>query len=224
MRGSNFYYIIKVKGGIKMKKTIKGFVLGVIITTMLMSTVFGAQVKKTIDVIFNSVNITLNGEKSDTDNFLYEGTTYVPLRAISEIFGKEVGWDGDTNTASIYDKETDDEKLIKEIGDSIKFTKEEIGEAIKAVETDFDFLASTLTKIWYNEKESDKFTKLYLKYGNGSVNEAKSENVIVLLSNFYVDDSVDNPVLNSDFTYENYQWILIRDDKASDWKIDDRGY
>lgn len=53
-----------------MKKTIKGFVLGAIITTMLMSTVFGAQVKKTIDVIFNSVNITLNGEKSDNNIFL----------------------------------------------------------------------------------------------------------------------------------------------------------
>lgn len=207
-----------------MKKTIKGFVLGAIITTMLMSTVFGAQVKKTIDVIFNSVNITLNGEKAHTDNFLYEGTTYVPLRAISEMFDKEVGWDGDTHTASIYDKETDDEKLIKEIGDSIKFTKEEIDKAIKLVESEFDFPAATLTKVWYDEEKSYKAVESYLKSGRGSINGAKSENVIVLLSNFDVDESGDNPVLNPGSTYTDYNWILIRDDKASDWKIDDRGY
>ena len=70
------------------KKALKGFVVGVIITTMFMSTAVGAQVKNTIDVIFNSINITVNGEDQDIDNLLYEGRTYVPLRAISEIFEK----------------------------------------------------------------------------------------------------------------------------------------
>jgi beta-lactamase regulating signal transducer with metallopeptidase domain len=110
------------------------------------------------------------------------------------------------------------------IGDSIKFTKEEIGEAIELVKNDFDFPASTLTKIWYKEEESDKFSKLYLDYGRGSVNGAESENVIVLLSNFDVDDSGEDSSLNPNSTYENFQWILIRSDDNSDWEIDDRGY
>ncbi len=110
------------------------------------------------------------------------------------------------------------------IGDSIKFTKEEIGEAIELVKNDFDFSASTLTKIWYKEEESDKFSKLYLDYGRGSVNGAESENVIVLLSNFDVDDSGEDSSLNPNSTYENFQWILIRSDDSSDWEIDDRGY
>ncbi|HZK33672.1 MAG TPA: copper amine oxidase N-terminal domain-containing protein [Tissierellaceae bacterium] len=92
------------------KKALKGFVVGVIITTMFMSTAVGAQVKNTIDVMFNSINITVNGEDQDINNFLYEGTTYVPLRAISEIFNKEVNWDGETKTASVKDIEVGEDK------------------------------------------------------------------------------------------------------------------
>lgn len=87
-----------------MKKHLKGFVLGVIITTLLMSTAFGQTVTKAIEVVYNSVNLTVNGKKVEADNILYEGTTYVPLRAIAEILDKEVGWDQATKTASINDK------------------------------------------------------------------------------------------------------------------------
>lgn len=87
-----------------MKKTIKGFILGVIFTTLLMNTVFGVQVKKTIEVIYNSVNLTVNGTKINADNILYEGTTYVPLRAVADALGKDVGWDQETYTATINDK------------------------------------------------------------------------------------------------------------------------
>lgn len=87
-----------------MKKTFKGIVLGIIIATLLMSTALGASIQKTIDVVFNKVNVTVNGKAVQGENILYEGTTYVPLRAISEMLDKEVGWDGNTNTASINDK------------------------------------------------------------------------------------------------------------------------
>ena len=87
-----------------MKKTIKGFVLGVVITTMLMSTALGAGVKKTIEVAFNSVNLTVNGKKVNADNIVYQGTTYVPLRVAGELLDKKVDWDAKTNTASINDK------------------------------------------------------------------------------------------------------------------------
>lgn len=87
-----------------MKKEFKGFIIGVILTSMLMgSVVFADGVRKNIQVLFNDVNITVNGSKVNADNILYEGTTYVPLRAISEMLGKEVGWDASTKTASIND-------------------------------------------------------------------------------------------------------------------------
>ena len=85
------------------KKTLKSFVVGVIITTMFMSTAVGVQVKDTIDVVFNSVNITINDEDKAIDNFLYEGTTYVPIRDFSASLDKIVNWDQITKTITIGD-------------------------------------------------------------------------------------------------------------------------
>lgn len=93
-----------------MKKNLKGFVLGLIVATLLMSTALGAGVKKTIEVAVNSINLTVNGNKVDADNIVYEGTTYVPLRAAGEMLGKDVGWNQETNTASINDKMADKPK------------------------------------------------------------------------------------------------------------------
>lgn len=91
-----------------MKKELKGFIIGVILTAMLASTVvFAGELTKSIEVVFNSVKLTVNGQKVAADTILYNGTTYVPLRATAEILGKYVGWDGATNTASINDKATE---------------------------------------------------------------------------------------------------------------------
>lgn len=89
-----------------MKRNIKGFILLAIITTLLMTTALAAEVKDTIEVAFNSINLTVNNEKVNAENIVYEETTYVPLRAVAEMLGKEVGWNQETNTASINDKET----------------------------------------------------------------------------------------------------------------------
>ena len=93
-----------------MKKYSKGFIMGLLVATLLMNVALGETVKKTIEVVYNSVNLTVNGKKVDADNILYNGTTYVPLRAISEMLGKEVGWDQATSTASINDKKAEGPK------------------------------------------------------------------------------------------------------------------
>ena len=107
-----------------MKNIFKGILIGIIITTLLMGSVFSAQIKTTIEVVYNSVKLTVNGSKVSADNILYQGTTYVPLRAVAEALGKNVGWDQDTFTASINDKSTANGKdIIKrkfDLGD-IKF-------------------------------------------------------------------------------------------------------
>ena len=111
-----------------------------------------------------------------------------------------------------------------DIGESTKFSKEEIDNAVDCLKRSFDFEACTLTKIYYNEEISNTAVEDYLQFGNGSVNKVKAENVIVLLSDFDVDNSGNNPVLNPGETYTNYNWILIKDDKNSDWKVDDCGF
>lgn len=58
-----------------------------------------------INVYFNKITINVNGEKVTGNNILYNDRTYVPLRAISEMFSKEVVWNEETNTVDISDIE-----------------------------------------------------------------------------------------------------------------------
>lgn len=111
-----------------------------------------------------------------------------------------------------------------EIRESTKFSKDEIENAIECVKSNFSFPAAILTKIWYDEEKSNYLVDVYLENGRGLINGVKAENIIILLSNFDVDGSGDNPVLNPNATYLDYQWILIRDSKKNVWKIDDSGY
>ena len=50
------------------------------------------------------MNIMIKGEKVDIDNFVYNNTTYVPLRKTAELFDKVIIWDNKTNTINITDK------------------------------------------------------------------------------------------------------------------------
>ncbi len=63
--------------------------------------VYAAENWANIWVQLNSVNLTVNGSPVTTTNLLYNDTTYVPLRACAEMLGSQVGWDQNTNTASI---------------------------------------------------------------------------------------------------------------------------
>jgi len=78
-----------------------GILIGCVITTS--STVYGADTFQSIQVVFNKVNLSVNGQNVASDNILYNGTTYVPMRTIANMLGKDVGWDSTTNTASIND-------------------------------------------------------------------------------------------------------------------------
>lgn len=91
---------------------LKKFLVALIILTLIISTLtFAAGSKVTIEVLLNSINLTVNGKKVDADTIVYQGTTYVPLRATAEMLGKEVGWNQETQTASIDDKKAKKEEI-----------------------------------------------------------------------------------------------------------------
>jgi hypothetical protein len=111
------------------------------------------------------------------------------------------------------------------VGESDKFSVKEINEALDCVKTKFkDFKGCNLTKLWYDESKSNKSIEVYLKYGKGSTNGAKAENVIVLFSNFDVGSSGVKQGFNPNSTYSNWNWILIRGTEKDKWRIDDWGY
>ncbi len=117
----------------------------------------------------------------------------------------------------------DTDKIEVEIKDSDKFSQEEIESAANTVKDNFSFPGAKLLKVRYDEKESDKNVDLYMKNGKGSIKNINPDDAIVIFTDFEVDKSEDNPVL-SPGKYENYSWILIRDNGSKDWTIDDQGY
>jgi hypothetical protein len=84
-----------------MKKQVLVLLVGIIIGTLMFGTIaYAAQ--SNIRVAFEGIKIFVSGALRETDKqpFIYNGTTYVPLRFISEALGEAVEWD--EVTKSIY--------------------------------------------------------------------------------------------------------------------------
>lgn len=88
-----------------MKKELKGFVCG--FTAMAVLSVGVASASgfwDTINVLRNDISVVVNGENITADNFLYNDTTYLPLRAVAEAVGKPVDYDAARNIAYLGEK------------------------------------------------------------------------------------------------------------------------
>jgi len=85
-----------------MKREIRGFIIGVIATLAISVSAEGLWQK--IDVLASGINIVVNERKIVMPNFLYNNTTYVPIRAISKALGMDIEYDKATNTAHIKEK------------------------------------------------------------------------------------------------------------------------
>lgn len=82
-----------------MKK--KAVVLGLVGAMALGTcTVSAANGTKNISATFRNIKIVVDGKELSTsaEPFIYNGTTYLPIRAVGEAVGKEVTWNGGTNT------------------------------------------------------------------------------------------------------------------------------
>ena len=89
----------KQRGEIFMKK--KAVVLGLVGAMALGTcTVSAANGTKNISATFRNIKIVVDGKELSTsaEPFIYNGTTYLPIRAVGEAVGKEVTWNGGTNT------------------------------------------------------------------------------------------------------------------------------
>lgn len=81
-----------------------------VLLSILVIPVSAVMVGKTIEV-FTGVTIYVDGVEikptdatgKPVDTFIYNGTTYVPLRAVSQSLGENVQWDGTTQTVYIGD-------------------------------------------------------------------------------------------------------------------------
>lgn len=81
-----------------MKKFMSGMLVGLLISTSCIAYAYSEQ---TINAIFGKVKLVVEGKQVDKETLLYNGTTYVPLRAAGEVLGKSVSYDAETYTAYI---------------------------------------------------------------------------------------------------------------------------
>ena len=79
---------------------------------LVFSTVVFAARKVNITVTYDNVKVVVDGRQvqfgkdskgKQIEPFIYNGTTYLPLRAVAEALGKEVQWDKNTKTAFLGD-------------------------------------------------------------------------------------------------------------------------
>lgn len=91
-----------------MKDKVKGLIIGLTMGSMITgATVFASNSAK-IEVIYDNLKYMVDGIQkvpSTGQGFIYQGTTYVPLRFAAEATGKEITWDGKNKTIWIGQKE-----------------------------------------------------------------------------------------------------------------------
>lgn len=97
-----------------MKKRLQGLIAGVLIGAILTGgMVFAKQISETAELFYNNIKIYIDGGEivpkdangNVVEPFTMNGTTYLPVRAISNAFGKDVEWDGATQSVYIGKKD-----------------------------------------------------------------------------------------------------------------------
>lgn len=95
-----------------MKKSLRALIALLCLGGLLVTVVLAAGTyTKTLTAYYQDIKLTINGQTVEpkdvngnvVDPYIVDGTTYLPVRAVSEALGKQVDWDGDTNTVLISD-------------------------------------------------------------------------------------------------------------------------
>jgi hypothetical protein len=90
-------------------KKIKHFIIGLIVGAMLFNVGMVFAETQTIEAFYNNIKLSIDGkmvELKDTkgnlvEPFIFEGTTYLPVRAVAEALGMEVKYNETTSTVEL---------------------------------------------------------------------------------------------------------------------------
>lgn len=94
-------------------KKMRTVLIGVLLVCAMCSTIFAKSVSETAELFYNNIKIYIDGAEivpkdsngNTVEPFTMNGTTYLPVRAISNAFGQEVEWDGETQSIYIGKKD-----------------------------------------------------------------------------------------------------------------------
>ncbi len=186
-----------------MKKELKGFLVGVLITSTVMLGIptFAKSISQSIYVSFNAAQIALNGKAVTLDNFIYEGSTYVNLAKICDLLGKTTSWDSKTKTINIIDKNANDSKdsvkldATKPEPDATKPADKNDSQAPKIISVD-SLEGGTAVEVTFNEvvdkASAEDISNYTLSCGS------KSTEIVLQISSAVLDSTGTKVTLNTE--------------------------
>jgi len=96
-----------------MKEKLQGLIVGMLIgTTITGGIVFAKNGTEMIEVLYNNIKVYKDNvlcELKDSNStviepFIYNGTTYMPVRGAANLAGMDVDWDGNTKSVYLWDQ------------------------------------------------------------------------------------------------------------------------
>ena len=90
-----------------MRERLQGFIAGGLSVSLLCAgTVFAKNSTEYIEAVYRNIKVCVDGVQmplkdangTSVEPFISNGTTYLPVRAVANAFGKAVYWDDETNT------------------------------------------------------------------------------------------------------------------------------
>jgi hypothetical protein len=107
-----------------MKKSIvTGAIIGAVAVSII-GTAAATVGKQAVEVDYNDIKVSLNGSAvalvdangNAVEPFAINGTTYLPVRAVSNALGLDVSWDGETSTVILSTPEAQKPTYITRTG------------------------------------------------------------------------------------------------------------
>ena len=107
------------------------------------------------------------------------------------------------------------------VGYSALYGENSINEAFDVIEKKFakDFEGCTLTELRYDKDVENRFAEEIEKY-----HKENNQELIVVLSTFNTDEKGGDGSFNSNDTYDNWQWYLVKTTDKKSWEIVNWGY
>ncbi len=96
-----------------MKKQLQGYAAGVMSTLLILGGAAYAKSRtENINVTYDGINVYIDNALAElkdangtnVEPFIYNGTTYLPVRGVAQAMGAQVTWDGATKSVYLWDK------------------------------------------------------------------------------------------------------------------------
>lgn len=131
----------------------------------LPATTDAAVVKKNVQATYNNVKVKHNGYEvpTTTEPFIVNGTTYIPIRMMADVFNKNIDWDQATYTVSVTDR---DDPTFSTLKSQLASKDATIADLERELRDAKDDLAKKNDKNSYKDDLDDLEDKIQEKYGD----------------------------------------------------------